>query len=75
MAYNGALMVTQGIGIMLTFLHLVDAASLGLAVRPLSPAIYAQPRIVWKRHQTFSKASQLFLEKLQENLALNQYNQ
>ena len=66
MAYNGALMASCGTGVMLTFLRLVNADDLGLTVRPLSPPLYAEPRIVWKKHQTFSKASALFLRKLRE---------
>ncbi len=69
MAYNGALMVTQGLGVMLTFRRLVDVEALGLVVRPLIPAVYAEPRIVWKKRQTFSKASQLFLAELQKRFS------
>ena len=66
MAYNGALMVREGLGIMLTFLRLVDTEDTGLCVRPIVPAVHAQPRIIWKKRQIFSRPSQLFLEKLKK---------
>lgn len=64
MAYNGSLMVRAGMGIMITFKHLVNLEEAGLCCRDMKPAVYAEPRIVWKKRQIFAKASQLFLEKL-----------
>lgn len=66
MAYNGSLMVRAGMGVMLTFKHLVNLEGTGLLWRNIRPAVYAEPRLVWKKRQIFSKASKLFLEKLQK---------
>lgn len=66
MAYNGSLMVREGIGIMVTFRDLINTAGTDLCMLPLIPAVYAEPRIIWRKNQTFAKPSQLFLETLQE---------
>ncbi len=66
MAYNGSLMVRAGMGVMLTFEHLVNLEEAGLCCRDMVPAVFAEPRMIWKKRQIFSKASQVFLQKLQE---------
>lgn len=64
MAYNGFMMVRAGMGVMVAFEHLVNLEEADLCCRSLAPAVYAEPRMVWKKRQIFSKASQLFLQKL-----------
>ena len=64
--YNAALMVKEGMGYALSFDELINTQGSPLCTRPLEPPIWAEPAIVWKKNQIFSKASQAFLEALQE---------
>lgn len=66
MAYNGSLMVMEGLGVMITFMHLINTEGTDLCVRPMTPDVYAQPHIIWLKRQFFSKPSLVFLEKLKE---------
>ena len=64
--YNAALMVKEGIGYAISFDELINTQGSPLCTRPLEPAIFAEPVIAWKKNQIFSKASQAFLQALQE---------
>lgn len=67
--YNAALMVDEGIGYALCLDKLVNTSTLShLSFVPLSPKIEAGLSIVWKKYQVFSKASQIFLNKLQKEI-------
>lgn len=67
LVYNAALMVQQEMGYMITVDHLVNTAvNPDLCFRPLSPKLEAGLTIVWKKHQYFSSAAELFLKRLSE---------
>lgn len=67
LVYNAAIMVKAGIGNAITLDKLVDISQESeLCFRPLSPILESGLEIVWKKHQVFSPAAKLFLEKLQE---------
>ncbi len=68
LVYNAAIMVKAGIGAAVTLDKLVDTTSLTSEVcfLPLEPRLESGLDIVWKKHQVFSPAAKLFLDKLQE---------
>ncbi len=68
--YNASLMVAEGMGYAFTLDKLVNTTGSDLCFRPLSPKLELGMYLVWKRSQTFSRAAELFLERLQEQLAL-----
>lgn len=67
--YNATLMVKEGLGYAISFDKLVNTTGTDLCTRPLEPPIYTEPSLAWKKQQVFSKASQLFLQTLQEKFA------
>ena len=63
--YNAALMVSSGFGYAVALDKLVNTTgNSDLCFRPLAPRLEARLSIVWKKHHGFSKAAELFLEKL-----------
>jgi DNA-binding transcriptional LysR family regulator len=67
--YNASLMVDEGVGYALCLDKLVNTSSdSGLCFRPLEPKLKAGLVIVWKKYQVFSKANEVFLQKLQEEV-------
>ena len=67
--YNASLMVDEGMGYAFTLDKLVNTTGSNLCFRPLSPRLELGMYLVWKKSQIFSRAMELFLEQLQENLA------
>lgn len=68
--FNAAVMVEQGMGCALTLDKLVDNMAVnGLCFRPLEPKLEVGLDIVWKKYQVFSKATEKFLETLQERFS------
>lgn len=66
--YNGSLMVREGMGYAIAFDKIINTESSDLCFRPLQPPIYAEPTVVWKKYQVFSKASQKFLDVLKHKV-------
>lgn len=65
--YNAALMVEEGMGYALTLDRLVNTAGDSkLCFRPMEPRQEVGLDIVWKKYQVFSRATEKFLEYLQE---------
>ena len=69
LAYNASLMVKEGLGYAITLDELINTQGSSLCTRPLEPPIFAVPTVAWKRNQIFSKASQAFLQTLQEKFS------
>lgn len=64
--YNAALMVESGVGYAVTLDKLANTSEVSdLCFRPLEPQLESGLSVVWKKYQVFSKAAELFLEKLQ----------
>ena len=62
--FNGSLLVDEGIGFAITLDKLINCSGdSNLCFRPLYPHKTAQMYLVWKKHQVFSKAAELFLER------------
>ena len=66
--YNASLMVDEGMGYAFTLDKLVNTTGSGLCFRPLHPKLELGMYLVWKKSQIFSRAMELFLEQLRENL-------
>ena len=68
--YNAALMVEAGIGYALALDGLIDAVgNRKLCFRPLEPGLESGLNIVWKKYQVFSKAAELFRERILERFS------
>ncbi|MDR2390849.1 MAG: LysR family transcriptional regulator [Planctomycetota bacterium] len=65
--YNASILVEQGIGCALSIGGLVNAG--GLCFRLLEPRVESGLDIAWKKHQIFSSAAQVFLERVREKFA------
>lgn len=59
--------VEEGLGCALSLEGLVNVSGDSpLCFRPLFPPLESKLNLVWKKHQLFSKAAGLFLERIQE---------
>ena len=66
--YNASLMVDEGVGYAFTLNKLVNTAGSDLCFRPLEPELELGMYLVWKKSRIFSKAAEMFLERLQAGL-------
>lgn len=68
--HNAALLAEEGLGYIFTIDNLISGTikDSSLVFRPLSPSINSDIYLVWKRYQVFSKASELFLERIRQEL-------
>ncbi|CAH0195718.1 LysR family transcriptional regulator [Peribacillus simplex] len=70
LAYNAAIMVEEGIGYAITLDKIVNTSSdSNLCFRPLEPRLESGLNIVWKKHQVFSAAAEMFLKDIQEKFS------
>ncbi|MBT2759543.1 LysR family transcriptional regulator [Mesobacillus foraminis] len=66
LAYNAAIMVEEGIGYAIALDKIVNTSSdSNLCFRPLEPRLESGLNIVWKKHQSFSAAADMFLKAIQ----------
>lgn len=66
LAYNASLMTEEGLGYTLTLDGLINTSGDSpLCFRPLDPPLELEARLVWKKHQPFSRAAELYLKRLQ----------
>ncbi|MFP7416023.1 LysR family transcriptional regulator [Priestia filamentosa] len=66
LAYNAAIMVEEGLGYAITLDKIVDTSSdSNLCFKPLEPRLESGLNIVWKKHQVFSIAANMFFLKMQ----------
>lgn len=67
LAYNGGVMVREGLGYMLVFDGLVSTLpGSGLCFRPISPVVETPLYVVWKRGRTPSPAASMLLDMMRE---------
>ncbi|MCF2651125.1 LysR family transcriptional regulator [Anaeromassilibacillus senegalensis] len=65
--YNASLMVEEGLGCALCLDKIINTTGDSrLCFRPLAPKLTVGLNVVWKKHQVFPKAAELFLQKLRE---------
>lgn len=67
--YNGSILVEEGIGYALTLDKIINTCGSSLCFRPLSPPLTANLCIVWKEYQVLTKAAELFLNTLNEEIS------
>lgn len=67
LAYNGSIFVKEGLGIMLTFEHLVQPSDWnGLCFRPLEPRLSNKMYLIWKKYQVFTPIAKRLLDTFLE---------
>ncbi len=65
LAYNGGILVREGVGYMLAFDKVVDTgADSELCFRPLTPPLQTKLSMVWKKYPVFSPAAETFLQQM-----------
>ena len=69
LSYNGSVLAKNGTGYLLTFDGLVNTGiGSPLCFRPLRPALTTAMYVVWRKHQQFTKAGELFLNEIKAKL-------
>lgn len=67
---NAALMVDEGLGYAMTLDRIINTSGdSSLCFTPLTPRLDVGLVIVWKKYQTFSRAAEKFLGRIQERFA------
>ncbi len=67
LSYNGSIFAREGLGILLTFRHLVDCSKgSGLVFRPLDPVQETRLYLIWNRYQAFTPLARRFLSQMQQ---------
>ena len=62
LSYNGSLFAKEGLGILLTFKHLVECSDEnGLVFRPLSPKQTSELYLIWHKYPSFTPIAEKFL--------------
>lgn len=70
--YNATIMVEEGIGHAIAIDKVANTSNdSSLCFRPLEPKLESSLNIVWKKHQIFSKAANVFFEETQKTLTKN----
>ncbi len=65
--YNASILVEENVGVALCIENIIrDYAENSLCFRPLEPQLNVGLDMIWKKHYVFSKAAEVFLEKLRE---------
>ena len=71
LAYNASRMTEEGLGYTLLLDNLIDVTGESpLCFRPLEPHLEVEVHVVWKKHQIFSRAAQLFLSRLRQTIGM-----
>ncbi len=67
LVYNASILTQEGVGCAVTLAGLANTSkSSGLCFRPLEPRLESGLNVIWKKHQVFSPAAQLFLDRLKQ---------
>ena len=68
--FNASLFVEEGLGYAISFDRIINTSGdSNLCFRPLTPPLYAQMYLIWKKYQILSKPTEKFLQVLKEILA------
>lgn len=65
LAFNGSLMVEDGMGYALCLDRIINVEGSALCFRPLEPERTAGMHLIWKKYQIFSRAAEKYLEQLE----------
>ncbi|MCR5763476.1 MAG: LysR family transcriptional regulator [Treponema sp.] len=69
LTYNGSVLAREGCGYLLTFEGLANTGKESpLCFKPLMPELTTSMYVIWRKHQNFSRAGKIFLEKLKSVL-------
>ncbi len=67
LSYNASMFAKEGLGILLTFEHLVNCSEESdLVFRPLSPKQETRLYLIWNKYQTFTPIAEKFLAQVRE---------
>ena len=70
LSYNGSMFALEGLGILLTFEHLVDCSeNSGLVFRPLDPVKESSFYLIWSKYQTFTPIAERFLSQITQSFS------
>lgn len=76
LAYNGGILVREGVGYMLAFDKLLNTGpDSKLCFRPLIPVLETKLYMVWKKYQVFSPAAELLLKEMRRSILMTDDNQ
>ena len=65
LTYNGSVLAKEGCGYLLTFEGLTDTGSDSpLCFKPLMPELTTSMHVIWRKHQNFTAAGEVFLNAL-----------
>lgn len=65
--FNASILVREGVGYALGFDKLVNTGAESIVCfRPIEPIITSPMRLIWRKEQQFSRAAELFLEKVRD---------
>jgi DNA-binding transcriptional LysR family regulator len=65
LSYNGSMFAKEGLGILLTFEHLVECSDEnGLVFRPLSPKQTSELYLIWHKYPSFTPIAEKFLAQV-----------
>ena len=65
LSYNGSMFAKEGLGILLTFKHLIDCSEeSGLVFRPLSPKQTSELYLIWNKYPSFTPIAEKFLTQI-----------
>lgn len=69
--YNGTVFARRGLGLLLTFEHLVENSE-DLCFRPLTPVLENKMYVIWKKYQLFTPIAEVLIQALQRYTAARQ---
>lgn len=70
LVYNAAILVEEGIGYAVTIDKIANTSSdSNLCFRPLEPRLESGLNIIWKKHQVFSNAANIFFEEIKDTFS------
>ena len=65
LSYNASMFAKEGLGILLTFKHLINCSEKSdLVFRPLSPKQETKLYLIWNKYQTFTPIAEKFLNQV-----------
>lgn len=68
LSYNGSMFAREGLGLLLTFRHLVDCShDSGLVFVPLEPVCETRLYLIWSRYQAFTPIAEKFRSHMQKS--------
>ena len=71
LAFNGALFVREGLGIMIALDKLVNTGESGdLVFRPIAGVVDAQLKLVWKKNQPLTQAARLLMDAIRQEMSV-----